>query len=170
MSIPASHMMERLSVAYISAVAAKAGIKLFGEGKNEYGIDVYMQAIRELPNGTFTECGHILQCQIKSTTNSIIKNKSIVYDMKVEDYNKLVMVDTLPRILLLYRLPMHDEKWLSLDEEKLLLQHCCYWAHIVGPPSKNKSSRRISIPRTQIFTPESARDLLIKLEQGYFES
>src|SRR5262245_30732193 len=103
--IPASHKMERLSEVYVNAVMAMAGVKLFGKGVTEYGIDGYFQRIRLLPNGAYKETGLPLQCQIKAATTSFIRGSKVVYDMKVKAYNKLVDVadDDAPTIFILFR-------------------------------------------------------------------
>ncbi len=167
--IPSSHKMERLSVAYVSAITAKAGIKLSGLEAREYGIDGYMQRIRKLKNGKYKETGHLLPIQIKSTTTSDLKGDDVVYGMEADAYNKLIdtLKDDLPTVLILFRIPKDEHEWLINDEEKLLLKNCCYWVYI--PDGKSvKSKKRIFIPRSQIFTPEAAQDLFLKLREGYF--
>lgn len=103
MLLPRSHIQERLSVAYVSAVVARAGLKIMGLYEREYGIDAYVQGFKQLRNGEITEDGPILECQIKSSTTSKNRNGLIIYDMEVSAYNKLVSSEG--RILLLYCMP-----------------------------------------------------------------
>jgi len=165
MPIPDSHMQERLSVSYVSVVVAKAGLKFIYTGTTEYGVDVYLQSVKQLPNGKFAESGIPLQCQIKSTTRSTLQSDKVVYDMEIDAYNKLVSMD-LTTILILYCIPEIFDSCLDIDEDRLLLKRCCYWMHINGSMSENKSSKRIFIPRDQLFTPESANILISKLNSG----
>jgi hypothetical protein len=126
MAIPRAHMQERLHEAYVSAIVARAGLKLIGFVQREYGVDAYIQGFLELPNGETTESGAILECQLKSTINSMHRNGTIIYDMGVSAYNKLISVDN--RILLLYCLPDNIDYWLQVDKESLVLKTCCYLA------------------------------------------
>jgi hypothetical protein len=164
--MPLSHVKEHLSIAYVRAVTARAGAKLTLTGSPEYGTDVYIQKVAQLPNGKITETGHILPCQLKATTTCRVQDDYVIYDMEVDAYNKLAMWEGTACILVLLRLPKEFEDWLDLDEEHLLLKNCCYWMHITGPPSTNERSQRICIPRSQIFTPEAVLELLEKLKRG----
>lgn len=168
--IPISHMKERLSQAYVSAVAARAGVKLTGRDVTEYGVDGYFQRIRRLPNGKYKETGSIIQCQIKATSTAFIRNGFVVYDMKVDAYNKLVDVesDDPPTVFILYAIPPEDkvDTWLQQDSEKLTMQRCCYWDLIQSSTTANKEWKRIEIPSEQRFTPEALARLFEMLKQG----
>ncbi len=166
MAIPLDHMMEDLHEAYASAVVARAGAT-FTLKRREYGTDAFIQGVRVLPNGTYMPMGQPIACQLKATTTSVLEPDDVVYDMKVEAYNKLARWDgATPIILILFRLPEDPGEWLALDEDQLLLKKCCYWAHINDPPSDNMSSVRIRIPRTQAFTPDAVMELLRKVKSG----
>jgi len=171
-SIPKSHIKERLSIAYVQAVTAIAGVKFFGDNVTEYGIDGYFQQIRRLPDGLYKEVGMYIQCQVKATTTSVIRKNKVVYDMRVKAYNKLVDVvdDDPPTILILFRIPSDEEinTWLSLNDEQLVLRYCCYWDYIVGSRSENKRSHRIEIPVEQKLTPQAINDFFRMLKEGKF--
>jgi len=166
MTIPLDHIKERLSNAYASAVAARAGAT-FTPKNPEYGTDAFIQSVTRLPNGKYTGTGHLLLCQLKATTTGELSDDSVIYDMEVDAYNKLAAWEgSTSCILVLFRLPQDPEEWLNLDEEQLLLKNCCYWVHITDPPSTNRQSQRIRIPRTQTFTPEAVTELLEKVKLG----
>ncbi|MBE7551332.1 MAG: DUF4365 domain-containing protein [Anaerolineales bacterium] len=171
--IPLSHKMERLSEAYVHTVMAMAGVKLFGGDVTEYGVDGYFQRIRVLPNGELKETGICLQCQIKATTTSFIRDSKVVYDMRVRAYNKLVDVadDDAPTIFILFRIPPEEQidTWLLLDDDTLVLKHCCYWDYITGSRLEDKdSSHRIEIPIEQRLTPEAVANFFTMLKEGKF--
>lgn len=173
--IPASHRMERLSEAYVHAVMAMAGVKLFGTNVTEYGVDGYFQRIRRLKDGSYKETGVNFQIQVKATTRSFIRDSKVVYDIKVKAYNKLVDVadDDDPTIFVLFRIPPEKESntWLSLDDDTLVLKHCCYWDYIIGSPLEDKdpdSSHRIEIPIQQRLTPEAIIEFFKMSRQGKF--
>jgi len=163
MPIPISHMKERLSVAYVRTVTAKAGATFLTTDGTEYGTDASIQRVNLLPNGRYTGTGWTLHCQLKSTTTWSVGDDKIIYDMEVDAYNKLVCWEGSPCILVLFRLPKNEEEWVNLDELKLELRNCCYWTHLVGEPSTNLRTTRIEIPRTQLFNPDAVNYLLNRL-------
>lgn len=167
MPIPLSHMKERLSVAYVKAVIAKAGAISMGPDGIEYGTDVVARKVKVLPNGKYSGTGWPLHCQLKATTTWIEKNQDIVYDLSVDAYNKLASWEGSPCILVLFRLPKDSSEWLKLDENSLELRNCCYWTHLKGTPSTNRSSVRITIPRNQLFSPKAVSNLLDKISANH---
>jgi hypothetical protein len=166
MPIPPEHMKERLSIAYVSAVAARAGVACRPTTAPEYGTDVHIVKVKKLDNGKYVDTGYILNCQVKATSNFEIQGDNIAYDMDAEDFNKLATWEGGSCVLILFCLPKTSEEWLSVNEEELILKRCCYWAQISDPPTTNKSSRRITISRSQLFTPESVNYLLEKIRLG----
>lgn len=167
MPIPITHMKERLSVAYVRAVTARAGAQFTETEHPEYGNDAFINEVRELPNGRLAP-GFLFHCQIKSTTDWEVRQDLIVYDMEADAYNKLVQWEGGPCILVLYKLPKNDAEWLFNDEDCLHLRNCCYWEHLVGNPKTNTSTVRITIPRRHLFDSVAVNDLLqtIRANQG----
>ena len=166
MLLPRSHIQERLSEAYVRAVVARSDFSLQWNKEREYGVDFKIQRIIKLPNGKLTESGRSLECQLKSSTTCVVRDKKVVYDMDVTDYNKLISVDD--RLLILYRMPDNIDHWVQVSEEKLILQSCCYWEHIKGPWSNNLRQQRVFIPSNQLFTSDCIEALLCKLCLGEF--
>ncbi len=168
MAIPVSHMKERLSVAYVRAVVARAGALYLSSDGTEYGTDAIVQKVKLLPNGRYTGTGWSFRCQLKATTTWEESGQYILYDLDVDAYNKLVEWEGNSCILIVLRLPQNQDEWLTLDENSLKLRNCCYWAHLTGAPSANRSTVRISIPRNQLFSPEAVNTLLdsIAANQG----
>lgn len=161
MAIPTTHEQERLSLAYVSAVAARAGAQLLTVTGHEYGLDILLNKVTRLPNGKYTNTGFFLAGQLKATTRTELHPTKVVYDMEVEAYNKLRGWEgETPCVLILFCMPVEQEYWYSLDEERLMLQRCCYWKYIErGPLSGNSSSERIFIPRNQVFTSNAIENL-----------
>lgn len=166
MSMPLDHIKERLSVAYVRAVVARAGARFTENDAPEYGVDGFIRKIKQLPNGRYEGTGFCFHCQLKATTTSELRDQDVIYDMEVDAYNKLARWEGCsPCILVIFRLPENPEEWLRLTEEQFLLKNCCYWEHITDSPSRNKSSQRIRIPRTQTFTPEAVAELLERVKR-----
>jgi hypothetical protein len=160
-------MQERLSVAYVSAIAAKAGATFVETGGTEYGVDGYLQRVTVVPGLGVISTGLAINCQIKSTITSERRETIVAYDMDYLAYNRLhYQTRTGPFILLLFCLPRSSDEWLKVDEDKLHLQKCCYWHHIDGEPTTNSSSYTIHIPRSRVLTPDSVSELLDMSDRG----
>ncbi|MBN8637660.1 MAG: DUF4365 domain-containing protein, partial [Anaerolineae bacterium] len=119
----------------------------------------------ELPTGKFMQSSTLFHCQLKATTTCEIQSDTIVYDMEVEAYNKMVSWDGGHFILVLFVMPEDETEWLKLDEDGFLLKKCCYWIQIEGSLSENRRSQRVFIPRTQLFTPATVRALLEEVKR-----
>lgn len=166
MPIPPEHMKERLSIAYVSAVAAKAGAACRATTAPEYGTDVHIVKVKMLNTGKYVDTGYILNCQVKSTSNFEIQGDRVAYDMDADDFNKLATWEGGVCLLILFCLPDSMDDWLDLTEKELTLRNCCYWTIIKDPPTNNKSSKRVTISRSQLFTPDTINSLLEQLKQG----
>jgi len=152
MPIPLEHIQETLSVAYVSAVVARAGYSFWPQPPTEYGTDGFIQKVRKLANGKYHATGDGVMIQLKASITSEMRGGDIVYDMKLDAYNKLAEWEgETPCILILCCMPRDADHWLQHGEDMLALKRCCYWKHITDPPSKNSSGKTIYIPRTQVF-------------------
>lgn len=166
MPIPETHIMERLSVAYVRAVAAKAGACLYFTDGSEYGTDGILQEIREFPNGKYAPSGYMISVQIKATTRCIRNEDQIVYDLEADAYNKIVTNEGVPIILVVFSVPTNSDDWISIDELSLTVRECCYWSVLSGNPTSNSSSKRITIPRRNLFTADSVESMFSELHQS----
>lgn len=164
MSLPLNHKMEHLNSAYVRAVAAKAGANCT-KPEYDYGVDLRIIKVQTKPDGGFTETGILFHCQLKATTNLKVEDDYVVYDMEVGAYNKLVEWEVGWIILIVFKLPKDEREWLSVTEDVLCMKDCCYWIHLIGETSTNESSKRIRIPRNQLFDPQAVTDLLERVSR-----
>lgn len=157
MSLTREHIQEDLSVAYISAVAAKAGFDCQVQPhRHDYGVDLKIARVEIGEDGGRSHCGRELFIQAKAThTVDISKNGYISYSIKKNNYNKLVEDPGVgsPIILVLYCMPKDDNEWLSVcDHEQAILKHCGYWISLRGcEKTRNKQKISIKIPKERIF-------------------
>lgn len=167
MSLPLNHKMEHLNSAYVRAVAAKAGANCT-KPEYDYGVDLIINEMQSSPGGGFTGTGSLFQCQLKATTNLKVEDDYVVYDMEVGAYNKLVEWEVGWIILIVFKLPKDEREWLSVTEDVLCMKDCCYyWIPLREEASTNKSSKRIRIPRNQLFDPQAVTDLLERVRRDY---
>ena len=52
-------------------------------------------------------------------------------------------------------------------EESLVLRHCAYWLSLKdSPPTTNRETVRITLPRSNLFTVQALRDMMERIAKG----
>lgn len=166
MPIPENHLKERLSMVYLSAIAAQAGVECTFKIGAEYGTDALITAVVEVEGVGLCDTGPVLPIQLKATTAWELRNGSIVYEMEADAYNKIVTRRGTPCILVLLCLPTTRIDWFNIDDQQLILKKCCYWERLCGDATPNKRSQTIHISQEQILTPEVVLTLLDRAMEG----
>ena len=135
-------IQEQLSWAYVRAVAYRAGWHLHRSEVDDHGIDGTLEArVAGINRVDF---------QLKATTRYDIQGGSIAYDLRVENYNRLIATDDLPRVLILFLMPEDPAQWLSHTVDELCLRQCAFWASLMGLPiSRNASDPSGACPTSQ---------------------
>jgi hypothetical protein len=175
--ITQEHIKEDLSLAYINAVAAKAGVIVTTYAPRDYKVDGSFRRVQII--GKKREpTGYAVEFQVKATVNWMEEESEsptgsdvIKYDLDAAAYNFLIRRKSAggsPCIFILFCLPSAEKEWLQCSEDGLLLRKCCYWAYLDGRECNNASQKRISIPRFQQFNPETIVGLLLHAEAGTF--
>ena len=150
-------IQEELSKAYVRAVVYNAGLSLSLPEKDYYGIDGTIDD----PNRRGV---NRIDFQLKSTTDYEIRGGEIVYDLRVEDYNRLILDDDVPRVLILYLMPEDQDEWMAQSLEQLCLRECAFWHSLMGePPSPNVSQQRVFVPQVNGFNQDGLRDMFRRL-------
>ena len=151
-------MQERLSRSYVEAVVHRAGFRLSYPLVDDHGID-----------GTIASYGgglNRVDFQLKSTTDYGVRDGEIIYDLRVENYNRLIADDGLPRVLILYTMPSDDRLWLSQSDDELCLRKCAYWVSLMGKTkSSNDFTQRVRLPLSNVFNEDGLRDMFKRLLQ-----
>lgn len=168
MSLTREHIQEALSVAYISAVAAKAGFDCGNPRRYDYGIDLQISPIivdeygDNIPNGIPL----VVQAKASHVFNESVD--SITYDLKTRNYNILASNNKgLPYILISYCMPSEDAEWMNICENNTILKHKGYWKSLRGEPrSKNRQTVRITIPKTQIFNGSNLTSIMNAIQES----
>ena len=154
--------MQEMQYAYLHAVASRAGAKVKRtDGNVDFGSDGDITYVKNLPAGKFGDTSISFSFQMKATKRWKLEDDFIVYDIDVDSYNKLVTWEGYGFIVLvLFRLPIDDSKWLTISEDVLALKNCCYWIRLIENESENSRSVRIRIPRDRLFDTEAVTQLL----------
>lgn len=167
MDLTSQSRQEDLSKAYILAIAAKAGYDWNVPGQHDVGED--LQIIPVIKRGrNLGKYGRPLFIQAKASYDYEIKDNYISYDLKTKNYNQLIDEERyIPLILVLYCMPRNHEDWLYICEDNTILKHCGYWTSLRGcPPTENTEKIRIRIPKNQIFTEASLKEILTRIQDG----
>ena len=166
--ITAQHRAERISVAYIRAVSARAGLSL-DVRELDYGVDGTLNEITKR-DGRLCESGRKIDFQLKASKNWALKDGQIVYALEAKTYNDIVIrhqEKSIPRcLLILLCLPEDEEDWLKITAEELSIRKCCYWVYLEGQETSNKESVTIKIPESNRFTPEYVKALFERVRTG----
>lgn len=151
---------EELSLAYLRAVASRAGYAVEEVRRDRDSIDLHVCARGALAGGRLES--PVLGVQLKSTAQDISNiDIEIPYDLKVKNYNDLTRKTLIPRILVVLFLPEDPHRWMTLTTEALVLRRSAHWISLVDRASTpNKETARVHLPRSQVFDLESVRKIL----------
>lgn len=156
--MPETSRSQAFSIAYIRAIAAKAGVNIY-KSEEDFGVDMsFCKIIHRKDRYTDTSSMPV-PFQIKSSKVWELRGDTIVYDLEVKNYNDLV--NSCFCVLILMCLPPTSDEWLRQDEECLRLHKCCYyWRPSDRVETLNSEKKRIYIPRSQIFTVDALTMLM----------
>ncbi|KNZ40469.1 DUF4365 domain-containing protein [Acetobacterium bakii] len=165
---PEAHIKECLSVAYVQAIAADAGVTCEST-RNDYGIDGSFNSVIYIKKRKqYVSDGFSIDFQLKATVNLKPKDGKLIYDLAVKNYSDLIMEKVgKPRILIVYSLPDERNQWVNVCCESTVLKKCGWWCSLKGlPETDNKQSKRIEIPEENILTAEVLNQLIERVKEG----
>lgn len=149
---------EELSVSYLNAVCACAGIAMEHVRHDEDGVDCHITKILQ---HEAIKLKTILGVQLKSTSQVLKTDDNyIYYPLKSKNYNDFTVPSTYDMILCVLVLPKDEKGWLSITEEELIMRKCMYWTSIKGQPTENVQTVTIRIPKSNLVTSDAMQKLL----------
>ena len=145
---------ERLSVAYLAAVTARAGYQISHLSIDKQSIDATVRPITGLKLS--------VDFQLKATSAECIHGTNVIFDVPINNYNHLRDTKcTALHYLMVLVLSKEDSIWLQQNEERLLVSGCAYWLDLRGrDASPNRDSVRVQIPRCQIFDANALKAIM----------
>jgi hypothetical protein len=92
----------------------------------------------------------------------------IRYPLRLKNYNELRKSKTLtPRLLIVVLIPEHPDRWIQQSDAELCLRYCAYWMSLQEmPETSNTENVTVYIPRQQIFTVDTLKTLMQRVETG----
>lgn len=155
--MPENLIKEDLSQAYVQAVTSRSGHDLNITRKDYRGIDGTIE------NPSLWSVNRV-DFQLKSTTDYEFRDSDVIYDLRVEDYNRLIQERDIPRVLILFIMPDDEAEWLVQSPDELCLRRCAYWVSIMGGTfSNNRSTVRVSLPQQNVFDESGLTDMFTQL-------
>jgi len=150
---------ERFSIAYIHAVAARAGFEMFEPKVDIDSVDgVVRSAAGRRPQIDF---------QAKSTSRDVVKSDHVAFSIPKKNYDDLRAETVNPRILIVVILPDDEADWMSQSEEELTMRKCGYWVSLRGlGPSENSVAVTLRIPRGQLFDSQQLAKMMGRAQIG----
>jgi hypothetical protein len=136
---------ERLSVAYVTAVAAGAGCQVITLHVDKTSIDAMLCPIS----------GRKLQInlQLKASSTSLVVGEQVKLALPIKNYNDLRATSgTVPHYLVILELPRDPELWLRITPSELAICGLAYYGNLFGLPAvPNATSRVVTMPQSQRF-------------------
>lgn len=147
---------ERLSLAFLRAVAARCRCIVTPEEGGDYGsVDAWVASVKQTRR--------LLWVQLKCTSRTFDEvDGKICFDLPINNYDDLRAIDApTVQLLLIHKLPDNEEEWLNTDNAGMLFKTATWWIDLYGLPERTNDSKvRIRIPKEQIFTPYSLMKLM----------
>jgi hypothetical protein len=158
---------ELFSRAHVAAIASAAGFTFRPLDEND---DDSCDAMISARGGPGPRTSPRLEIQLKSTASPQFDkdNARLRFPLKQKNYVDLIDENTsVPRILAVVVVPRLSASWVRLTEDSLILFHCCYWRSLAGlPPTDNKVSTAVEIPRSNLFTVEALTGIMLRIARG----
>ncbi|MFC5606335.1 DUF4365 domain-containing protein [Variovorax soli] len=156
--------MEQFNIAYLSAMAAQAGLNSSRPDVDDDSVDLQLAAKGwqggKLRNPT-------IQLQLKCTAGANVAGEVIKFPLPRKNYDDLRGDDLIcPRYLVVMQVPP-IEGWIQHHPDHMSLHHTCYWVSIKDhPATDNTTSVTIDVPLSQRLTTETLKALLDKASNG----
>lgn len=146
---------EHLALAYVYAVASRADCSTEFVRVDRDSVDLLLHH-RDESVGEDEVMTGALGVQVKAHALDHEPGPIRYYLNSEKNFEDLSRKNHLyPRILVVVFLPKDETTWVGLSEDELILRRCGYWTSLAGA-----SSRSITFPRTNAFTPEALLALM----------
>lgn len=150
-----SHSKELLSIAYIQALCATAGLNYNEPKIDNDGVDITIRGKGFSGNYSCPRIEFQLKC---TSSHSYIDHSTneLVYPLPVHNYNYLVSPSVVPILLAVHFSPIDQTSWLQHKDLGMTLRYATYWCSLAGlPVSNNNSSVTVRIPLSQRLGPNT---------------
>ena len=152
----------QFSLAYVHAVSAVAGAKLFRCDVDDESVDITLGQT----GGDGTVRSPRLDIQLKCTEQDILRADGVHFPLKRKNYDDLRAVDFMvPKVLVVLMVPDNLAAWVTpTPEERLCLHRFAWWMNLAGADERaDVDTPTVILPRGQLFHVDALRDMLTKV-------
>ncbi len=165
--IPETHAKECVSLAYLAAICAQAGLNI-RNWKWDDGIDMEVGSSKRIAGVCLPSIG--IPLQVKATASWEVINEHISYPLKASNYTKLREDNLmLPQYFILYTLPMQRERWVVYDDDHCKLYNCAFYLNLAGQPplpldanGSPQQTKTVHVPVANRLTGPVLHDLFVQ--------
>jgi Domain of unknown function (DUF4365) len=146
---------ERLSVAYVTAVAAGAGCQVAKLDIDKTSIDAIVRPV----SGANSQ----INLQLKATAKGLAVAEQIKISLPVKNYDDLRDTSgVVPHYLVVLELPREPERWLRVSQSELAISGVAYYGNLFGLPAvSNANSRVVTMPQSQRFDVSALKRMIL---------
>lgn len=157
---------EEFQYAYVCALAAHAGLNRGEFRVDDDSIDITFQARGDFGPGR--RRSPMIQIQLKCTSQDLISDEVIKYQLKIKNYNDLRGDDVVvPRYLAVLLVPEDVDKWIVHNGDHIGLFNTCYWLSLRDAgPTGNSEKITVDVPLAQRLTADTLRLMMDRASAG----
>jgi hypothetical protein len=150
---------EQYSIAYFSAVAAVAKLKLFRCDVDDESIDITVGRT----GGDGTLRSPRLDVQLKCSAQELLKPDGVHLPLKRKNYDDLRRTDChVPHILVVLLVPEDPVEWcVNIAEREMCLRQNAWWRSLAGAAENaGVDTPTVILPRGQLFHPAALSGIM----------
>ena len=159
--LTAPDQKEQLSLAYVYALAARAGFATSVPVPDRDSVDLHVQA-----GGPRRPA---LDLQLKAT--AVLQRPQagfVSFQLKIKNYDDLRVETQTPRLLVVLELPAEESRWMTVTDEQLVLRRRAYWLSLQHGFSEKAGQQTVTvrIPESNLLDVDALRDLMEQSRSG----
>jgi hypothetical protein len=151
---------QQFSIAYVHAIAARAGYACQANLVDDDSVDVTLAAAGLVHHQAVFRSPR-LEVQLKATSQDILRDDHLAFPLPIKNYNDLRERTLVPRLLVVLLLPPGVGDWVEQTEEHMICRRCAFWQSLRGSPEvPNEKSVTVHLPRVNRLTVEGLGTLM----------
>ena len=152
---------EGLSLAYVRALAARAGLSTSVPEPDRDSVD-----LRIMAHGLRRPA---LDLRLKATTHlPEVRSGSLPFRLSVKNHRDLCVETQTPRLLIVLELPKDESRWMTVTTDELILRRRAYWLSLQQEHqgSTDQQTVTVHVPEADVFNVEALKSLVEQSRRG----
>ena len=159
---------EQLSYAYIHALSSRIGFQCAClHHPDRDSIDAQISGRGLLENDS-TLRSPVLHLQLKAKPTTIGIAPTFSFQVARKNYDDLRQKSHVPKLLVVFIMPMLEQDWLCVDSDHMITRKCAYWHNLLGEPSivpDTQGSKSVNISTSNLLDMDSLRKLMVRVSR-----